>query len=139
MPHAYSAAIEVVRRVKPHYARHISAAGHLEQAIGPLPGDDAMAAMIDAAFWASLRREEGFVPKISLAFLPPERSSNPMFFARALPLIPEALTRVAPAVERAGIHLGVWNYAEGLPFGAQRVACLPTASCWRSSRPGYWC
>jgi sensor domain DACNV-containing protein len=73
-----------------------------------------MAAMIDAAFWASLRREEGFVPKISLAFLPPERSRNPLFFARALPLAPEALTRVAPAVERAGIHLGVWGEAEEL-------------------------
>jgi hypothetical protein len=73
-----------------------------------------MAAIIDAAFWASLRREEGFVPKISLAFLPPERSANPLFFARSLPLLPEALTRLAPAVERAGIHLGVWGEPEDL-------------------------
>ena len=28
--------------------------------------------MINATFWASLRREEGYVPKISMAFLPPE-------------------------------------------------------------------
>lgn len=73
-----------------------------------------MAAIIDAAFWASLRREEGFVPRISLAFLPPESSANPLLFARAFPLIPEALTRLAPAVERAGIHLGVWGTPEAL-------------------------
>ena len=114
MPPAYSAAPEVVRRVQPHYARHLASAGRSDQAPGTLPSDEAMAAIIDAAFWASLRREEGFVPKISLAFLPPERSSSPLFFARALPLIPEALTRVAPAVERAGIHLGVWQHAEEL-------------------------
>ena len=114
MPPAYSAAQEVARRVQPHYARHLSAAGRSNEAIGQLPGNDAMAVIIDAAFWASLRREEGFIPKISLAFLPPERSSNPLFFARALPLIPEVLTRVAPAVERAGIHLGVWNHTEEL-------------------------
>lgn len=128
MPPAYAAAQEVVRRVQPHYARHLAAAGRTtgspagaslacwgeNQALAALPGNDVMAAIIDAAFWTSLRREEGFVPRISLAFLPPERSASPLFFARAIPLAPEALTRVAPAVERPGIHLGVWNNAEEL-------------------------
>jgi hypothetical protein len=68
--------------------------------------------MIDAAFWASLRREEGFVPRISLAFVPPEASSHPLVFAQALPLEPQALARLGPAVEQAGIHLGVWGDAE---------------------------
>ena len=36
------------------------------------PDADTIEAIIDAAFWASLRREESYVPKISLAFLPPE-------------------------------------------------------------------
>jgi hypothetical protein len=65
-------------------------------------------AMIDAAFWASLRREEGYAPKISLALAAPEHTSSPLRFARPLPLWPRALVRVAPAVERPGIHLGVW-------------------------------
>jgi hypothetical protein len=65
-------------------------------------------AIIDAAFWASLRREEGYAPKISLAFLPPEQGVHPLMFERPLALGATALARVAPAVERAGIHLGVW-------------------------------
>ncbi len=111
---AYSVAQEVARSIYPHFARHIAATGRSDKEIAPLPRGEVMAAIIDAAFWASLRREEGFVPKISLAFLPPERSAYPLLFARALPLSPEALTRLAPAVERAGIHLGVWGESEEL-------------------------
>ena len=36
----------------------------------------AIEAITDAAFWASLRREEGYSPKISLAFLPPEQAAS---------------------------------------------------------------
>ena len=70
--------------------------------------------MIDAAFWASLRREEGYMPRISLAFLSPEQAVQPLLFERPLPLDPAALTRVAPAVERPGVHLGVWRDPGGL-------------------------
>ena len=65
--------------------------------------------MVDAAFWASLQREEGYPPEISLAVLPPERALRPLMFAGALPLGPRALARLAPAVQRPGIHLGVWR------------------------------
>jgi hypothetical protein len=64
--------------------------------------------LVDCAFWASLRREEGWSPKISLAFLPPERGGAALSFERPLELSPEALAHVAPAAERPGIHLGVW-------------------------------
>jgi hypothetical protein len=67
-----------------------------------------METLIDAAFWASLRREEGYVPRVSLALLPPERVARPLLFESPLPLSPSALVKVAPAVERPGIHLGVW-------------------------------
>jgi hypothetical protein len=73
------------------------------------PDAAAVEAIIDAAFWASLRREEGYRPKISLAFLPPEHASHPLIFERELALNPTILTRLAPAVERPGIHLGVWR------------------------------
>ena len=72
------------------------------------PDERTLEAIIDAAFWASLRREEGYAPKISLAYLPPEQAGRPLIFERPLALGASALARVAPAVERAGIHLGVW-------------------------------
>jgi len=81
--------------------------------------------MINATFWASLRREEGYVPKISLAFLRPEQTVSSLVFERPLPLSPAALARLAPAVERPGIHLGVWREAEELRvWGTTRV--IPT-------------
>ena len=73
-----------------------------------LPDASAIEAMVDAAFWASVRREEGYIPKISLAFLRPLEDVRPLMFERPLPLEPSALTRLAAAVERPGIHLGVW-------------------------------
>jgi hypothetical protein len=85
--------------------------------------------MIDAAFWASLRREEGYVPRISLALLPPDNAPHPLLFERPLPLSPGALVRVAPAVERPSIHLGVWRVGPG---GGLRVwgttRTVPTSS-----------
>ena len=65
--------------------------------------------MINATFWASLRREEGYVPKISMAFLPPEHTEHPMMLEQPVALAPNALTKVAAIVEHAGIHLGVWD------------------------------
>ena len=74
-----------------------------------MPDAETIEAVIDAAFWASLRREEGYIPRISLAFLPPEKAERPLLFEVPLPLEAAALTRVAPAVERPGVHLGVWR------------------------------
>ena len=79
-----------------------------------LPDTATIQAIVDAAFWASLRREEGFIPKISLAFLAPEETGSTLLFERPLPLEPGILTKVAPAVERPGIHLGVSHGPDGL-------------------------
>jgi len=75
------------------------------------PDAETVEAIIDAAFWASLRREEGVLPKISLAYLPPIEAGHALTFAQPLSLRPAALARLAPAVERPGIHLGVWREA----------------------------
>ena len=115
----YTAARAVAPRVEAHFARLLAAersAPILHQAA--LPDAEAIEAIIDAAFWASLRREEGYVPKISLALLTPEQAVHPLIFERALALKPSALVRVAPAVERPGIHLGVWPEPE---MGGLRV------------------
>ena len=106
---AYPAARAIAPRVEEQFAQHVAAAGPIDTRGLTLPQAEDIEAIIDAAFWASLRREEGYVPKISLALVPPDRANRPMFFERSLPLATLALVKVAPAVERPGIHLGVWR------------------------------
>jgi hypothetical protein len=108
---AYPAARFVAPKVHDYFTRQHADAQTAEMATLPrgVPPDSlTIEAMINAAFWASLRREEGYVPKISLAYVSPDDAGQPLIFARPLSLDPAPLTRVAPAVERAGIHLGVW-------------------------------
>jgi sensor domain DACNV-containing protein len=111
---AYPAAHKVAPKVYAHFERHIADA-HARglDGVATVPDAGTIEAMIDAAFWASLRREEIYVPKISLAFLSPQQTGHPLMFRRPLALEPTALVRLAPAVERAGIHLGVWRDDNG--------------------------
>lgn len=97
---AYPAGRAVAQRIRDHFARHVD-----DPAL--VPDADQIETLIDAAFWTSLRREEGYVPTISLALVAPAATPHPMLFARRLRLSPAGLAKVAPAVERAGIHLGV--------------------------------
>ena len=110
---AYAAARTVSPAVHDYFARHLREAVGDER-LAPLPSAEAIEGLIDAAFWASLRREEGYSPRISLAFLAPADASDALLFERVLPVAPGALTRVAPAVERPGVHLGVWQDAGDL-------------------------
>src|SRR5215831_2675449 len=105
----YLGARNAAPRIAEHFARHIAAA-HADGRVAVAASADVqtLETIIDAAFWASLRREEGYVPRISLAFLPPDQTIRPLQFEQPLSLSPHALARVAPAVERSGIHLGVW-------------------------------
>jgi hypothetical protein len=107
---AYPAARAVASKVRAHFAHHLAlarAAGRTDLASEPETSD--IEAVIDAAFWASLRREEGVAPTISLALLPQSEGGQAISFAIDLPLHAAALAKVAPAVERPGIHLGVWR------------------------------
>ncbi|HEV7902468.1 MAG TPA: hypothetical protein VGO96_01400 [Pyrinomonadaceae bacterium] len=109
---SYPAARTVAVTVEEHFARYFAAAAtprQDRQELARHPDAQVIEAIIDAAFWSSLRREEGFSPKISLAFLPPEDAGQPLRFERHLPLTPTTLSRLAPAVERPGIHLGIWR------------------------------
>jgi len=105
---AYPARRAVAERVRECFARHLELAtlGPVEAA-APLPDTEAIEALIDTGFWTSLRREEGYVPIISLALLPPEAAPSALMFERPLRFAPAVLAKVAPAVERPGIHLGV--------------------------------
>jgi hypothetical protein len=119
IPSAYPAARAAAARIHAHFRRHANLAQQ--------PDSEAIEAIIEAAFWASLRREEGYMPRISLAFVAPEGVKWPLKFERPLALAAQPLTRLAPAVERPGIHLGVWRDGdEFIVWGATRK--LPPSS-----------
>jgi len=110
----YPAARAVAKRVQQHFSRHLALARQQgREELAPEPDEEAVETIVDAAFWASLRREEGLSPRVSLAFMPPSAVEQPLKFERPFPLSPTALARLAPAVERAGIHLGVWRHRDG--------------------------
>jgi hypothetical protein len=91
----------------------------------PKPDATLVEELISAAFWASLRREEGRTPRISIGFVSPEQVAAPLRFSTPLSLDPNVLVRLAPAVERPGIHLGVWPSEQRLRvWGTTRT--LPT-------------
>jgi hypothetical protein len=121
-PGAYPAARIVAPRIEVHFKRHLDGARLRDGRLALAPDADAVEAMVDAAFWASLRREETYLPRISLAFLSPAQTEHPMRFDRPLPLTAAALAKVAPAVERPGIHLAVWrNDGELRVWGTTRA------------------
>jgi hypothetical protein len=112
---SYPAARLVAPRVRAYFERHRDAGSGLGTIpVAPLPETAAIEQMVNAAFWTSLRREEGYVPKISLAYLPPDPHADPLVFERPLALTAGTLAKVGPIVERPGIHLGVWHEADAL-------------------------
>jgi hypothetical protein len=119
----YPAAQAVAEKVRQYFARrHAEERERGGHDLACPPDATAIEAVVDAAFWASLRREERYPPRISLAFVPPDDAGTAIRFERRLPLSPEALTRLAPAVERPGVHLGVWRDAETFyTWGATRT------------------
>jgi hypothetical protein len=102
----YPAARAVAATMERYFRRYLEAEGQGDRA-DLVPDAEAIERIVDAAFWASLRREEGYVPHISLAFLRPDQTVSPLMFERPLTLGAAALAKLAPAVERPGIHLGV--------------------------------
>ena len=113
---AYPAARVVAKTIEVYFSSHRVAAHkrNAQQQLATVPDAEAVEAIINTTFWASLRKEEGYSPKISLALLPPEQAGEPLTFEHKLPLTPAVLARLAPAVERPGIHLGVWRDGDQL-------------------------
>lgn len=105
---SYPAARAVAERIQQRIAT--SSVRYQTSDAAPRPDAIVIEEVISAAFWASMLREEGRAPTISLAFVPPEQVSKPLTFENRLPLEPDVLARLAPAVERPGVHLGVWCY-----------------------------
>lgn len=106
----YQAASAAAPAIESHFTKLLaSALLQGEPDLAPGPSVKVIEAIIDVTFWASLRREEGRSPKISLAYLPPLLAGQPLVFEERILLTPYVLTKLAPAVERSGIHLGVWD------------------------------
>ena len=111
---SYPAARAAAAILARYFVRVQTAAATRETVTAPAPDAETIEDIIDGAFWASLRREEGYSPKISLAFLRPEHTDTPLLFEYPLTLGPARLAKLAPAVERHGIHLGVWRDGDEL-------------------------
>jgi hypothetical protein len=127
--YTYAAAGAVAPSVLAHLTLHLDAARERgDDGFAMLPDERAIIRMIDVAFWASLRREEGTEPKISLAFLSREQAVNPLVLERAVALDPAALTRLSAVVERRGIHLGV-SYQGGDLLAWGIVRTIPKYCC----------
>ncbi|MDR3696255.1 putative sensor domain DACNV-containing protein [Mucilaginibacter sp.] len=110
----YQAAATAAPAIESHFERLLQAAllqGGDE--LAPAPAIGVISSVIDVAFWASLRKEESRSPKISLAYLPPQLAGQPLVFEERILLTPYLLTKLAPAVERSGIHLGIWDDENG--------------------------
>ena len=123
-PSTYAAAATAAPRVHAYFADHAAAFG-----ADPilLPSVESVERLIDAAFWTSLRREEGYVPRISVAYIDPAHARDAMAFERPLPLAPAPLARIAPAIERPGIHLAAFP-ADGELSVWGTVRHVPTMS-----------
>ena len=90
MPSAYPAARAAAARIHAHFEGH-SAQHRAQHGEAPaVPDIAAIEAIIETAFWASLRREEGYIPRISLAFVSPDAVMSPLRFERSLPLLARA-------------------------------------------------
>jgi len=108
----YLAAKLVSHRIAAHF-QGLAEEPALVQQVQP-PDTTTVEILLDTAFWASLRREEGYEPKISLVFASPETTSNNLIFRNRQRLTPYHLVKLSPAVVQPGIHLGVW--LEGTDF-----------------------
>jgi hypothetical protein len=113
---AYQAAATVAPAIEAHFKKLLqSAAQQGETNLAPAPSLKMISSVIDVAFWASLRREEGRSPKISLAYLPPAAAGQPLVFEEPILLTPYILTKLAPAVERSA---STWA------FGTKMATCM---------------
>jgi len=110
----YAAAQLAADRIYRHLANHSLATQFSDAPAATFPDSATLAALIDVAFWTSLRREEGYVPRISLAFVARGHEADSVVFANSLSLEPKDLTKLAAAVERVGLHLGVWPQQDEL-------------------------
>src|SRR5260370_220713 len=91
----YPTAHTVSHTIAEHFRHEVQAAGIKAD----IPDTATIERIINAVFWASLRREEGRAPTISVAYLPP--AATALLVEHPLPLDPAPLTtRASRALRR---------------------------------------
>lgn len=110
----YLAAKMVSNEIKKHFEKQYESGKKESVQESLIPDTFVIEAIIDTAFWASLRHEEGFTPKISVAYLPPKEGEHNLILKHPQRLTPHHLVKLSPAVIEPGIHLGVWHDGEDL-------------------------
>src|SRR4051794_37221550 len=133
----YPSASEIAPKIHERFAGFLSVAEPSRAtATATVPSIEDIEAVVDAAFWASLRREENYLPRISVALVPPELATYPLHFDTPLPLGPVALVKVAPAGGRPRLHPGAWAQGGALPLGgARRMVAAPGVRLGRAPPP----
>ena len=86
---AYAPALAATALVQQFYARQSSAV---------VPDPRLVSGVVNAAFWASLRREEGRSPNVSVAMVPPAMTGQPLTFERSLALEGQTHKDATPVV-----------------------------------------
>ncbi|SFQ66925.1 putative sensor domain DACNV-containing protein [Hymenobacter arizonensis] len=122
--------------IEAQFARHRANSAPQDSRLAAPPEAHLVEAVIDVGFWASLRREEGHPPRISLALLSPEQTRQPLVFGQRRRLTPYNLLKLAPAVEQPGIHLGVWHDADGLYVWGTATVVPPLCFVLEVVEPG---
>src|SRR2546426_7901267 len=65
--------------------------------------------LINVAFWASFRKEEGRSVTIALQYAPPDQAYKPFLFQHPLPYSDENIIRISPVLHRSNVACGVWK------------------------------
>jgi len=99
------------------------------------PTSDSLKRMVECAFWASLRPEEGRYPKFSIIYAQEDECADALKFKSPKAFLPEVLAALAPALSRNNSRFAVakaartnniiiWGVAQEYPIGCLEVRVL---------------
>ena len=78
-----------------------------------IPSECDLQTLIQGAFWASMKKDEGREVSFVLAYEEPEPSDSAFIFRRPVALEPVGLARLAPAIHDADARIGAWHDPSG--------------------------
>ena len=79
-----------------------------------IPSPEDLRALVEAVFWASMRKDEGREVSFVLAYEEPEPCDSSFVFRHPVELAAASLARLAPAVNNADARVGTWHGASGV-------------------------
>lgn len=78
------------------------------------PSIEHLSTMLNHAFWASTREEEGRIAKFSLAYYPSQKAPHPLVFTQPMTISPGNLVRLAPTLKLQHRAISVINKGDSL-------------------------